>query len=450
MKAINLFTKILISLSLLLVPSCITTTSEVKQKPTAPTIQQAATYTGPKARISVGSIKCKAAKCSGAIGDGLRAMLISGLFKTNRFVVLGGREELEEIRSEIDLGQSGYVKQEQAPQAGGWESADIIILGAVTAFEPKAGGIGGGLGGLLPGFLGAIRLSKNDAYISMDLRIVDVRTRRIINTTTVDGKATSFSIGGLGAGWGGAGILGGALEVYKNTPMEKAIRVMIENAVNYIAAQTPSDYFRYPQSGTTIVSTPSDVQGQGGLDLEKESNDVNGGKRMSEKGVETEKDELYNEETIRFVQKQLKLAGYDPGPIDGIFGRRTKKAIRLFQKDNELEMTGNINKETLSLLKTINEHKKETMSNDIHKIRSDNIPETKKESQKLERPKTKLVRVVGSSEVDVKKNPDIFSEVITRVRPGIMLEMLGKSGEWYKVQTSKGIGYIFSDFIKEK
>jgi len=229
----------------LFISSCVSTTAEVQQQPAAPTVQQAVTYNGPKARITVARIKCKAAKCAGAIGDGLRDMLISGLFKTNRFVVLGGREELKEIKEEIDLAQSGYVKEKEAPKAGGWESADIIILGSVTAFEPKAGGMGIGAGGLLPGVLGGIRFGKNDAYISMDLRIVDVRTRRIINTTTVDGKASSFRVGGLGVGWGGVGILGAGLNVYRNTPMEKAVRVMVEKAVNFISSQIPETYYRY-------------------------------------------------------------------------------------------------------------------------------------------------------------------------------------------------------------
>ena len=231
--------------------SCTSMTAEVKEQPAAPTIQEAAAYSGPKARITVARIKCKAAKCSGAIGDGLRDMLISGLFKTNRFVVLGGREELEEIKEEIDLAQSGYVSEEQAPQAGAWESADIIILGSITAFEPNAGGLGVGGGGILPGMLAGIKFGKKDAYISMDLRLVDVRTRRIISTTTVDGKASSFNIGGLGVGWGGAGILGAGLSAYKNTPMEKAVRVMIEKAVKYIVSQTPAEYYRYSTEGTT-------------------------------------------------------------------------------------------------------------------------------------------------------------------------------------------------------
>ncbi len=308
-KALFLVT---ILISLIFLSSCVSTTAEVKQQPTAPTMQEAITYTGPKARISVARIKCKAAKCSGAIGDGIRDMLISSLFKTNKFVVLGGKEELEEIKEEIDLGQSGYVREDQAPQAGGWESADIIILGAITAFEPKASGIGGGLGGLTRGFLGGIALGKEDAYIAMDLRIVDVRTRRIINTTTVEGKASSFKIGGLGGGWGSAGFLGAGLSVYKNTPMEKAIRVMIEKAVNYIATQTPPSYFRYSPSGE-VSPAPQPVG------LERPKAEITGGLQRPKVGFKPGSRVIFEEKfstctesptTLEIVKGTVECVGF--------------------------------------------------------------------------------------------------------------------------------------------
>ncbi len=37
-----------------------------------------------------------------------------------------------------------------------------------------------------------------------------------------------------------------------------------------------------------------------------------------------------SKEEIRQIQKQLKKAGFDPGPMDGIFGPRTMKALRLY------------------------------------------------------------------------------------------------------------------------
>jgi len=46
------------------------------------------------------------------------------------------------------------------------------------------------------------------------------------------------------------------------------------------------------------------------------------------------------------VQKRLKGKGYDPGAIDGIMGAKTITAIKSFQKDNNIAITGKIDSET--------------------------------------------------------------------------------------------------------
>ncbi len=210
-----------------------------------PTVQEVLTYQGPKARIAVASFKCKAAKCSGEIGEGLADMLATALFRTGRFIVLERGEGLRAIQEELQLGQSGYVQAGKAPQMGLMEGADILVIGAITAFEPKASGIGGG--GLivpLPGFGGAA-VGKKEAYIAADIRLVDVRTGRVINATRVEGKASSWKVGVIGGGVVGTVGLGGALGAYKNTPMEKAIQVMLDNAVRAIAQMVPESYYRY-------------------------------------------------------------------------------------------------------------------------------------------------------------------------------------------------------------
>lgn len=43
---------------------------------------------------------------------------------------------------------------------------------------------------------------------------------------------------------------------------------------------------------------------------------------------------------IEKIQKQLAQKGFDPGPIDGIWGRRTDAAVRNFQEKNGLEIDG--------------------------------------------------------------------------------------------------------------
>ena len=54
--------------------------------------------------------------------------------------------------------------------------------------------------------------------------------------------------------------------------------------------------------------------------------------------------------TITKVQKTLKEKGFDPGPIDGLMGPRTSKALRDFQIQNDIQVTGEINRETLDRL----------------------------------------------------------------------------------------------------
>jgi len=55
-------------------------------------------------------------------------------------------------------------------------------------------------------------------------------------------------------------------------------------------------------------------------------------------------------EQIRMAQKQLKEAGFNPGPIDGQLGRQTSQAIREYQKDNGLPQTGQLDAPTQELL----------------------------------------------------------------------------------------------------
>lgn len=50
------------------------------------------------------------------------------------------------------------------------------------------------------------------------------------------------------------------------------------------------------------------------------------------------------------AQKRLKELGYDPGPLDGIWGEKTQKALKEFQQDNNLSETMSLNKETAKKL----------------------------------------------------------------------------------------------------
>ncbi len=49
---------------------------------------------------------------------------------------------------------------------------------------------------------------------------------------------------------------------------------------------------------------------------------------------------------VREVQQTLRDKGYYPGPIDGILGSRTRAAIRQYQKDENLPVTGQLDADT--------------------------------------------------------------------------------------------------------
>lgn len=237
------------SLAFLLVSCAPTATVTSGEGPTIAEAQ-AEEYNGPKARLAVGEFKDKTAKGEGAtgwfglygihfkeIGEGMRDMLTTALFNTNRFIVLE-REQLDEVLKEQDLAAAGRVKKETAAPTGEIYGADLIITAAVTEFEGGAKGVGGGtrvLGVTVGGGL-------KKAHVAIDIRIIDAKTSQIVSAATVQGSATSF-------GAGGATTIGGRLPValggFSKTPTEQAIRVCIQEAVKHIVSKTPAKYYRH-------------------------------------------------------------------------------------------------------------------------------------------------------------------------------------------------------------
>ncbi|MDD5730067.1 MAG: CsgG/HfaB family protein [Candidatus Omnitrophica bacterium] len=204
-------------------------------------------YSGPRARIAVADFDVKAAKAYGQIGSGLREMLVTALVNSNRFRVVE-RQALQAIMKEQELSVSGAAATGTGPERGKIQTADLIVSAAVTEFEPQASGgsagIGGGGGigsGLLGGLLGA---SLNKAHMALDLRIIDASTSEILASTRVQGQASDVS-GAIGAGFFGGWALGAGLSGYANTPMEKAIRICIIEAVRYISQTIPANYYKY-------------------------------------------------------------------------------------------------------------------------------------------------------------------------------------------------------------
>ena len=54
--------------------------------------------------------------------------------------------------------------------------------------------------------------------------------------------------------------------------------------------------------------------------------------------------------SVKELQKALRTKGYQPGPVDGILGKRTRAALLRFQEDNDLEGGGYLTEATMRAL----------------------------------------------------------------------------------------------------
>ena len=220
------------------------------------TSAQAESYNGPKARIAVSRFSDKTAKgwWTGEIGDGMAEMMATALFNTNRFIVLE-RQQIGDVLAEQDLGAGGRVQQETAAPVGQIEGAELLITGAVTGYEPGASGYFGGIGGGKKDIAGGVIAALKGSYIAIDVRVIDTKTSRILSAATVEGTASDIE-GLIGMTIGKAG-LGPGLGGWAKTPMEKALRLCIQESVNFIVSKTPAQYYHYSETGEPIkVSQP--------------------------------------------------------------------------------------------------------------------------------------------------------------------------------------------------
>jgi curli biogenesis system outer membrane secretion channel CsgG len=233
-------------------------------KPTPSVAHDLPAYSGPKAKVAVAEFEWKVgskgggATLTGPNGQvyswrvdeyqgyttGLRDMLTTVMVQSKRFRVLE-RLNMSSIKSEIALQEEGMTDQ-SGIQKGHVQGVDLLIMGAVTGWEPDASGKKIGLGGYgLPGVLGGGRIGSKKSKMALDIRIVDTRTSEVLSATRVEGEAKDFKWGVGGGGIISSALLGGGLSSYKNTPMEKAIRVCLNEAVKYISQNTPQEYMKY-------------------------------------------------------------------------------------------------------------------------------------------------------------------------------------------------------------
>jgi hypothetical protein len=150
------------------------------------------------------------------VGDGVAEMLCYALQATKRYIVQMRKSSDDVIKSQ-EIREGRRVSKD--------EEIDLLVEGVVREFKPGIPGAGEGTAGT--------------SYVTITVTVTDPRTRQMLATEKVKGKATDFA--------GTSGKRAALPEVFKDfskTPMEKAIRTAVEESASFIVAKTPPESYR--------------------------------------------------------------------------------------------------------------------------------------------------------------------------------------------------------------
>jgi hypothetical protein len=212
-------------------------------------------------------------------------------------------------------------------------ASDYGLTPEVTFSEDNAGGFGAALGGILGGrgggALAGVAASSKTREASAMLTLVDNRSGVQVSSST--GNASNTDWGGFGTLFGGAA--GAGIGGYSNTSQGKVVSAAFVDAYNQMV-QALRNY------------SAQSVKGQG----------LGGGGRLGVDGAAAPSQtsapgaKTNVRLTMKQAQQRLNELGYDVGTPDGASGPRTQNALRSFQQDQGLSVTGRLDQATMRQL----------------------------------------------------------------------------------------------------
>jgi curli biogenesis system outer membrane secretion channel CsgG len=163
---------------------------------------------------------------NGGVGNQLADMLSNELSATGDFKVIE-RQKIDAVLAEQDLASSYRMRPGSTPHTGNVTGAQYLVTGSVSAYSEDSSDTGGGVS--IAGFhLGG---GKKQAYVAIDLRVVDAETSEVVYSRTIEGHSTDSAVN-LG-GYLGHGV-GGDFGHSQKTPASKAVRAALIEASDYL------------------------------------------------------------------------------------------------------------------------------------------------------------------------------------------------------------------------
>ncbi len=227
-------------------------TNVTSSTPSSVRSQQLEPYNGPKARVAVMDFEDKSGAWTGdnPVGSGLKEQLVTALSQSGAFIILE-RERMEDVLVEQDMATTGRFRREAVARMGDMEGAEFLIYGAVTEYQTDQAGAdlstayANPTGTLISTLIDAA--FKQD-HVAIDIRLVDARTGRVVNSTSVEGKARD--LGGRLEGNFAPVLL--ATQGNYRTPMQKAVRACMIRAVDWIAVNSFAQGVSRPAAPRTV------------------------------------------------------------------------------------------------------------------------------------------------------------------------------------------------------
>ncbi len=175
----------------------------------------------------------RTAQLGNIIGD----MLTTALVKMGLEVV--ERSQLEAVLREQQLVRSGIIDPATAVEMGKILGVDYILGGRITEFGIRDESQ---LGGVIAQFSVGVRVRQSTARVKADVRLIDVRTGRILMAETGEGRETRNDLTLVGArlfDWL-AGVDFGSRE-WAESQIGRATRKAVDDIAKKIAVYFPSE-----------------------------------------------------------------------------------------------------------------------------------------------------------------------------------------------------------------
>ena len=167
------------------------------------------------------------------LGDAWGAVLTDQLTESGKFIVLGEQDMRDAAMDEQDFAQSGRTAGgSKAPETGQMTPAQLIVKGAITAFDEGTSGGGGSAGykGVRVGVKGGTSLISGVVYV------VDTTTGQTVASKNFEAQVKLRGIKVGLSKHGFSGDVGG----FKKTPAGKVMLEACGEVVNFLAGQTGS------------------------------------------------------------------------------------------------------------------------------------------------------------------------------------------------------------------